>query len=56
MVAQVVATRELVQLTRSDGGARHACVNVPILGGSQVLGILGIGVAPNGPAMRGPSM
>ena len=44
MVAQVVATRELVQLTRSDGGPSHACVNVPILGGSQLLGILGIGL------------
>lgn len=44
MVAQVVATRELVQLTRSDGGPSHACINVPILGGSQVLGVLGIGL------------
>ena len=43
MVAQAMATGHLVQLTRSDGGgAPHACVNVPILGATHGLGVLGL--------------
>lgn len=38
MLAQALATRQLVQLSGSEGGSSHACVNVPLLGGEQLLG------------------
>ena len=45
MVAQAMSTGQLVQLTRSDGGGPpHACINVPILGATQGLGMLGVGM------------
>lgn len=44
MLAQAMATRQLVQLSASEGGSSYACVSVPLLGGEQVLGGLSIGL------------
>ncbi len=38
MLVQAMATRQLVQLSSSEGGANLACVSVPLLGGEQLLG------------------
>ncbi len=39
--AQVMATRQLVQRPGRDD-PDHACINVPLLGGDQLLGVLGL--------------
>jgi DNA-binding CsgD family transcriptional regulator len=44
MAAKAVATGELVQLVRSDGGPPHGCINLPITGGDRALGFLGLGM------------
>lgn len=49
LLAKALREGELVQLARSDGGGPHNCVNVPIRGLSEVLGVLGIGITPARP-------
>jgi DNA-binding CsgD family transcriptional regulator len=49
MLAKALRDGELIQLARSDGSRPHNCVNVPIRGLAQVLGVLGIGVTPASP-------
>jgi DNA-binding CsgD family transcriptional regulator len=49
MFAQVMATRQLVQMLGSEGGPAHACVNVPLLGGDRLLGVLGLRMQRNVP-------
>src|SRR5690606_17898640 len=49
LLSKALRGGELVQLARSDGGDPHNCVNVPIRGLSEVLGVLGIGITPAGP-------
>jgi DNA-binding CsgD family transcriptional regulator len=44
MAVQALSTGQLVQLMRSDGGAAHGCVNLPINGGDGPIGFLGLGV------------
>lgn len=46
MLAKALRDGELVQLTRSDDSGPHLCVNLPIRGDSQVLGVLGVGLRP----------
>jgi DNA-binding CsgD family transcriptional regulator len=38
MLAKAMATRQLVQLSGSEGGSSLACVSVPLLGSEQLLG------------------
>ncbi len=44
MVVQAMHRGEIVQLTRSEGGTAHGCVNLPIRGSDRTLGILGLGM------------
>ena len=44
MAAKALSTGELVQLTRSEGGPPHSCINLPISGGDRTLGFLGLGM------------
>jgi LuxR family transcriptional regulator, positive regulator of biofilm formation len=45
MVAKALHSGELVQLFRSEGDSPHACVNVPIRGTTELLGVLGVGAS-----------
>jgi DNA-binding CsgD family transcriptional regulator len=45
MLAKALHSGELVQLFRSEGDSPHACVNVPIRGSTELLGVFGVGAS-----------
>ena len=45
MLAKALHSGELVQLLRSEGDSPHACVNVPIRGTTELLGVFGVGAS-----------
>ena len=45
MLAKAMRSGELVQLFRSEGDPPHACVNVPIRGTTELLGVFGVGAS-----------
>lgn len=49
LLAKALREGELIQLARSDGSGPHNCINVPIRGLAEVLGVLGIGIRPASP-------